>query len=311
MNNPKRTIYIDASLIKDSSCLRKICLKTLDGYKGLGRDHKMEYGSAFHLFTESFYLGASKEAAIMKALEYYTDPSIDIPAGDFRTPEHLLMTCNQYADYWQQESFEIAINANGKPVVEERFCVKVFEDECCEIWLFGKMDVVGRESGLPTIMDHKVTSSYNPDSYLAGYDLSTQLLVYDYGVRALAAEFPATFADYSDPYFLIDGIFISKSKKAQFVRSNQIHFSPEKRRWFKRMLANLCIEISFNALCNADVLYEPTGFLTGACDGRFFKPCEFCGVCREDNLEIAKLKLAGDFEQRPYNPNIYGGESEL
>lgn len=306
----KRKIYIDASLIKSSGCLRAVCLKSLGGYKSFGRDFKMEYGTGFHHFTETFYLTGSKEAAIIKAINYYSNPEIEIPEKDFRTPEHLLMTCNQYAEYWQEESFEIAINAEGKLVVEERFCVRILETDSAEVYLFGKLDVVGRELGQPAVMDHKVTSSYNPDTYLEGYKLSTQLMVYDYGMRRLAADNPTTFGAYADPAFIIDGIFISKSRKAIFQRSDLIKFSPFQRHWFEVMLKNLAEDLAEFSNTKDFRFFPPTGFLTGACDGKYFRPCEFSGICKEHDLEIANLKLAGDFERREYSPAIFDGEEE-
>ena len=104
-------IYLDATTIKESACLRKLCLKAIDGYNE-PPDFKMEYGSAFHIFMKHYTLNGNKEEAILKALRYYTNPRIIIPEKDYRTPEHLLMTCNDYLAYWGADGFVVAINNN-------------------------------------------------------------------------------------------------------------------------------------------------------------------------------------------------------
>lgn len=269
----------------------------------------MEYGTGFHKFVRHYYETGDMASSITKAVQHYSAEDIYIPEKDFRQPQHLMKTCMEYASFWGQDSFQIAINNNGKPVVEERFCIKVYSAEDINIYLFGMIDVAGQEDGKPTVMDHKVTSSNDIDSYLDGYVMSPQLLTYDYAIRRLASENPDTFGQYAEPFFMIDGIFIGKYGTAKFARSVPIQFTEDKRRWFSTMLLLLCKTLAYEFQYESNALYEPTGLLNGSCDGKYFKRCEFFQVCRQDDLDTSRLILSGDFEKRQYGPQIFDEQS--
>src|SRR5438067_11101394 len=92
----RQIIYIDASSLKDSGCLRKFYWSIVKGWQPIKErlDYKIAYGSAFHLFSESWYRGETLKNSVLKAVNYYS-PFVEngLPDMEFRTVDHLYRTC--------------------------------------------------------------------------------------------------------------------------------------------------------------------------------------------------------------------------
>ena len=69
----KLILKIDASLIKESACERRLWYMLCRGLRKRNSNHKMEYGTAVHKALESYYFDGDDEKASNKAIDLNAD----------------------------------------------------------------------------------------------------------------------------------------------------------------------------------------------------------------------------------------------
>lgn len=314
----KKKIYLDSSAFSSLTCPRAFELMVrkglvpLDG--GLANNHKVQYGSAFHLFISHWYNTYDVDASIARAIKCYSQ--VSIPEKDFRTVGHLVSVCTAYLDtYGKSDWIEPIRLKSGKPFVEYTFKFVIYEDDELVIILFGKIDLVGKFKGKVIVTDHKTTAAYNPVEYLEGYQLSSQMMLYTWVLsktaeliarnkRSVLSKDDMKLAEsFRNPYAVIDGIFLQKpsirnenNPPARFLRSEIIDYS-SKRGMFWSLL---CARINDIVRWEREG-YSKDGMLNKSCDGKWGKPCMFHKACKQTAPEDEQAILDTEFNFLAYD----------
>jgi hypothetical protein len=298
---PKKIIYINASLMKESSCLRRLQHISLDGYTNAAKDHKIEYGSAFHVFAADRLKGISTELALKSALTYYTTCGCIVPDNDYRTDIHLAQTCLEYDNIYQFDSFKVLRNKDGSPLVEQVFGWPIYQNESVEVILCGTIDAIGMVGNEVVIMDHKTTGAYNIGEYLEGYNLSVQFMTYQYIVETLARTYPDTFGRMHGVGTMINGVFIKKAG-ATFQRSQIIRYEDHKMKAYESFLMNTVknlVDVHLNAGSLAQQNFT--------CCENIYGKCKFFSACAAPSEESRVMILDNLYVKKDYNPMTLKG----
>lgn len=165
----------------------------------------LQYGSAIHKALEMLYtrktLGSSVTMGEIQ-VEMEKEFSHDVGPGEWRTPEKALDTITRYANkYRGVDNFTVALDGNGKPMVEIPFSYpigqipinatlpyskdlllgeggpeKLYVNTIHVFWT-GKIDMVVEMEGDLWVVDHK-TSSILGGTYWKDFELSQQTIGY-------------------------------------------------------------------------------------------------------------------------------------
>lgn len=308
----KQIIRIDASSLKWSYCMRLFYLSAVEGYKTPLSNNDTEFGSAFHAFKNTLTQTGDLVSSLVAAKEYYSRPMNVKKTKSYLTLSYLLSVCQDYVSHWEnREEFE-TVKFNGKPLSELRFSIPYYTDDSVEIKLCGTIDdICKHKMGCYAIRDFKTTSVGDIDEYFAGYELSTQLMVYYMAVKFYAELYPdSIWSEICRTNFacFIDGVFTrGKDKPAEFKRSNMIFFSQEKVLEFNSMLTEKCKIISkmIQQIKDPNDLPPREGLLNGSCH-TIFGPCKFFRVCAAPDEIAGRYILNNNFTQKEYNPLTHG-----
>lgn len=216
----KYILRYNASLLKESNCLRKVWFIL---FRGLvpsdgDRDFKMDYGTAFHKALRHYYAGGSLDQCIKQAFDYYSKSTI--PESDWRSTSHLINCIMQYAAHWKRAGDLLVpdMAPNGEPMLEISFQYPFYSTPTTDVLLSGTIDFKGTyANAFKVIVDHKATSLLQKEIYLNSYVQSPQLMTYKMIYEML---FPG-----EQVQCLINGIFLKSSNKNDFMRSQLIDFT--------------------------------------------------------------------------------------
>jgi hypothetical protein len=127
--NGKYIIRLDASALKESSCLLRLINISVLGIKETLTYNDTQYGSAFHTFISELHkTGGNFAEAQLKAVEMNERPSTTRGVKSHLSSAHLVKTCIDFTKHFQEnDQFEI-LSLDGKPLVEERFEIPYYED---------------------------------------------------------------------------------------------------------------------------------------------------------------------------------------
>lgn len=289
----KQLVRIDASHFAESSCSRLSWWALVMGLRTPGKDHKMEYGTAFHKALQLYYTNGNEEAAIQAAITHYSQPSVIIPETDWRTVTHLAATLQQYFVEWRGDGLQPITN-NGTPLLEQRFAYPLFATPWVDVLLCGTIDMLATYGGHRVIVDHKTTALTDVDSYLDSYTMSPQLMIYTWVYRRL-------FPQWSPCHAMINGIFLNRSGKNRFKRSSLLAFSDAKLHNIELALMSKARELAsgLDDYRNHGEINFPPNY---TCCERKYGMCRYTPLCRLDDEAMRESIISTDFMQQPYDP---------
>lgn len=287
----------NASLHKESNCLRKVWFRMLRGLGSGTKDFKMEYGTAFHKALELYYGGEKDVAVISKvAFQHYANPEIYIPDNDFRSVAHLVNCIMQYVAFWSGECDQLKpIVADGKAQLERPFSLPLLRTELVDVLAVGTIDMIATMYGQRIIVDHKTTSMSQIESYLNSYVMSPQLMMYKMNHDLLFPDNPLDGC-------VINGIFLSKSNKNTFRRSQVFPFSDNQIANFRMQLVAKVTDIVVafeRAIKTGRVEHFMQNF---SCCEEKFGMCSYLPVCSTQNDEDVESIIATNYTAKTYNP---------
>jgi len=294
----KWIILYDASAHQRSGCLRRVWYQQ---FRGLGhqgnKDYKMEYGTAFHKALVAFYSGKDLSVMLNEASTHYMQPDIYVPDNEWRNVTHLNNCVMQYdREFRGKDLLSPDKDKEGNPTLEYRFAYPYYKTDTVEFMLVGTMDFRGKfASHQPVITDHKVTAAYIPDEYLAQYEMSPQLMMYKMIHDKLFG---------GDIGVMVNGIFINKTNKNVFKRSQIFEFSKVKMDKFEEQLMRQVTSLTFkfeNFLKGhpLDICF-PCNFCE--CKGDYGKMCGYLPICSLDDPDSQEMLIQSEYTKTTYNP---------
>lgn len=294
----KKVYTIDASLLAQADCLRKINYVHNEGLHTDISQYKMDYGNAFHRFRASFRSNKNINEGRKKAVEFFLPRCAVVPENDFRTVDHLMETCLAYGEFYKNDGLT-TVKIKDNLALEFSFCFPYLSTPQYDVVLCGTIDEVGMLDGRPCIVDCKVTALWKKDDFFDNFELDPQFRFYSWILK----QFGLTL-DYLPA--MIDGIFIKKITEkvknkvtgklekavgftgASFARSHLIEYSDKSMEEFEVWLKDKISQI---------IKAEETGIWNPNfnCCNDVYGACEFAKMC--------KGFITPDFYlRREYNP---------
>jgi len=290
----KVVLNLDASLFKQSACLRKIEYITQYGYREKVLSPSLGYGSAFHEYIKVLRRTGNPALAITAAVEFFRPVE-----GDWRTLTHLVDTCTSYhAKVYIRDNFR-AMEFEGHPLVEQKFSFPYYESEHLIVNLCGTIDEIGQmENNEITICDRKTSSMYKTDEYFKAYEMSPQLKFYVMitQMKLELKQIPA----------FIDAVFISENRPTQFKRSELFYYTEEQILSLRRQIDRLIKDIE-DAIKTKHWQQNIT-----QCDKETYtkdKLCKYFRVCSIADTELREHFIERDYIQIPYDPMTFGEQT--
>lgn len=302
----KTELFLDASLLKQSACLRRVYYQGIKGYNLAGNKSPLIFGSALHKFFAAFYETGDADKGIMEAATYMM-AHLEGYNDDFRTMGLLMDTCNKYVAHYRFDQWT-PLKIGETTYVEKRFVFPYYEDSDFIVYLCGTVDLVaydGQSEGY-LVVDHKTSSSPWPDKYLDEYTLSPQLMTYVFVLNKYIGLPDSPFAKIKSVGALINGIFYNKKGKEEnrinFKRSQAIYFTDERLKEFEAGVDHFVARL---VEAKRTGNFPREGLINGSCHAGF--GCDYvkaCSVMREDvSNDILTSPL---FDIRQYNPLTFG-----
>lgn len=337
MTSSKTIIKLDASALKESSCLLRTFYTIHKGYRQAINTIDVQYGLAFHAFVARMKLGNGDfSAAIREAKELFAKPSIMKTKKVYMTEQHLLKTCMDYwtqvamVDEWKTVIHEIqilntpenpeVIGSKLEPLVELKFALPYYQDDEVEVMLCGTIDDICRkgDNGIYAIRDYKTTSSWNIREYMEGYRLSPQLIFYVFIMQLYAKHYPDSIvakivgASGMQLGAMIEGIFLKgEAKSPEFVKSEIFYYKAQQMEEFKFILDCKIKEIvemiwSLKESESMNGTYTPPryGMLNGSCT-TIYGQCKFADACSANDSRAREHVLNNNFIVKAFNPLTY------
>lgn len=311
----KKIIKLNASALKESSCLLRLYLLVIDGYKEKQTTIDIEYGSAFHKFAKHLALGDDVYKAMAEATRYLRDQiesgNCHMGYGKFAktwmTLSHLTGTCHDfYEKVWKSPTrdFEIITSPSKNALVEMTFSIPFLVEDEVEVLIEGTIDSFAKISkGCICLPDYKTTSTTKqPSEYFKQYKLSPQLMLYNWAVRQYAKNYPdSIFAEMCRERIAscIYGIFIGKEKQPEFIRSEMYWYSDEQMEEFEDSLKDVVHAITWYVRNNR--VPKRDGMLNGSC-ASFAKQCMFLPACSSPDRSSFEQILGITFKKQEYDP---------
>lgn len=309
----KLILRIDASALKESSCLRRFYWNVVDGYRTSINTNDIEFGSAFHEFVKVLKENPDRyDLATQAAKERYSVPMETKGGKGYMTMTYLVETCMRFWQQWvEKDNYKTIVGPDGKPLVELKFSYPYYADDQVEVLLCGTIDDICERNGSYAIRDYKTTSVGKRDQYLAGYELSAQLLFYRLILSYYAKTYPESlFAKLhrENAACFIDAIFLQgASKPPEFARSPIFNFPQAQLDEFEQLVNKRILDLV--TYVKAQQLPMREGMINGACQ-TVYGACKFFGACVQKD-EIGRQHILNRyFIQREYNPLKFGAEHE-
>lgn len=290
-NMSKPTYRLDASGCSLTGCWYRYKCRCLDGLKPLSSNNDIEYGNAFAKFLEHWRRTNDFATAVAQAHLYYT--KCNVTNTETKNPAKFLQACVAYADCYANDTFNV-LKIGDEVLVEQTFSWPVYEDDDMILLAEGTIDVIGEQDGRVTICDDKTTGTWNKEEYLRKFEVSHQLLFYNWILTRLAHELPEKFAMFDNCPAMINGIFVTKAG-ATFARSNPIiEFPPRLLRLFRETL-ELTIRDLVKRIKNSMFLRE--GLVNGAC-----RDCPYVKLCSAPDDQAEQFIRDTEFVTVKYSP---------
>ena len=309
--NKKLIIRIDASALKESSCMRRFYWNTIGGYRSKLNTNDIEFGSAFHEFVKVMKQQPDNYAAAVKAAQdRYKVPMEMKSQKQYMTATYLTNLCISFWQEWvAKDDFETIVR-NGNPLVELKFSYPYYADDKVEVLLCGTIDdICKHKHGTYALRDYKTTSVYDSTQYLSAYLLSPQLMFYKMIVDYYGRTYPnSLFGELSQKNIacFIDGVFLAgASKPPTFKRSDVFIFNARQMAEFEQLVHKQVM--SLVEYVKSEVLPIREGMINGACQTVYGK-CKYFNACIQSDELGTQLTLNRHFIQVEYNPLKFGDE---
>ena len=313
-----KTIYIDASAIKQSACFKRFYQTVVDGYRSPFSVYEADYGTAFHLFVSTWKQTGDESEGLRTAIAFLKGvKSTPRPSKSWLSTVHLAGVIAKYLNTYEKDCWKTCyIEAEPKSIaaVEQKFIIPFMREGDAEIVLAGTMDDIcyhTTHKGL-AVRDYKTTSVWDIKNYLKAYALSPQLIFYVYCLKQLNKLYPGKLKlvglDGQIGAF-IDGIFLkSKLEDVVFARSDVFYFKDSDILAFEDLLVILCKKV-LDAYHGRIDGYKPEGIINGACETHYGL-CSFFNVCNAPSKDASDFLLKSSFKQREYNPLKFGEQGQ-
>lgn len=328
----KQIIRLNASSLKEATCIRRLWFKIIDGYKTKRDKVEPIYGIAFHKVTETLALTKDESEAVLAGQSYLQNrlnDGLDIPKGkDYLEVFHLTRSAQAYLAALKTEAMftgtELLINPQTQlPLVEQQFSIPIYADDNYEFLLQGTIDRFVRiRGGCLCIEDFKTTASKDKAAYLSGYKLSHQLRTYVFAVRMLAELYPDNpIAGHlkGNPTIgaRVLGVFLDPKEPTSFAASDVFYEKDMNLPDYYQWLKGLCVELASCLEYNKSTGKLPwaEGEFNGQCQTPFGSGCAFANLCASlpaIGLDAVRALAARSFKQvLPYEPLKVGGGKEI
>lgn len=311
----KQTIRINASALKNATCLLRFYRIVIQGYKRGINSNSIEFGSAGHLFLSQMAITKGDLAkSLSMARDYYrVTPMVIDPTKKYLDEIKLCGTCVTYWQHLQNEDTFKILDSNEGPAVEVTFSNKFYEDDEYIILLEGTIDKIGKfDNGCFAIGDYKFSSIWGSSyedkkrkmiQYFKTHELGCQLRFYLFNLLLKANNEPegSILKEVTKRQVgcFIDAIFHHGKDASEFKRSPIFFFSPEDMHEFEHMLKGFCANLI--SVLKMKSLPPRHGVLNGACGGGFHL-CDFFNVCAAPSDIAREHILKNDFKQAEYLP---------
>lgn len=315
----KTIIRLDASALKESSCLLRTYNTVVKGYRSDLNSIDIMYGLAFHAFIHEMKLCGGKDfsKATQVAVEIFRRPSYMKPKKQWMTEPHMLNTCFSYwnevaaNDEWRTVEHEGIQDYHGTPklikapLVELKFAIPYYQDDFCEVILCGTIDDIARRgaNGAYVIRDYKTTSVWGTQEYFNSYRLSPQLYFYVFIMHEYARLYPdsliADIVKTGSLGAMIEGIFLKGEKPASFEKSEVFFFKPKQLADFKQILDKKIADIV--AMIKSGKPPVKEGLLNGSC-ATLYGACKYANACAAPDEIAAGHVLNNNFITKTYDP---------
>ncbi len=308
----KRIIRINASALKNATCMLRFYRICIEGYKSPVNSNAIEFGSAVHLFLASMAMtGGDLPVSLALARNYFQETPMVIDYQKRYLDDQTL--CNVCVRYWghlqQTDSFKILTTEKNEPAVEVTFSNKFYEDEHFIVLLEGTIDKLGQfDKGAFALGDYKTSAipwgsdrKQKLDDYFRGHEMSCQLRFYRFNIELKARLEPSTLLNELTKNTLgcfIEGIFTSKDE-VEFRRSRIYFYTDDDMKEFVNMLTGFVTTVI--TILKQDTIPPRHGILNGACAGGW-KPCSFINVCNAPDDIAREHVLRNNFIQSEYLP---------
>jgi hypothetical protein len=304
----KITFRLSSTAIGSSSCSLRLYRQTIQGLREKALPARVVYGIAVHKYLDKMYKTANLVESIIAAKKAFSLPKIDNNKSIHLSDEgHMLTTCmNIWAGFIQEDSTFEVLSVDGKPLTEQTFSYKIYEDDFIEVYLEGTLDKIGKfKGGIYAIGDWKTTSSWDNEGYFSQFELSRQLRFYRLATileSRIAPESAIGKIGASKCGVFIDGIFLKPDRNALEVKRSPIYqLSDEVINKFEEILYRFCGELS-NRVKNGTILY-PEGTFNGACEGKWGR-CPYWNLCKTTPA-VSEILEKRDFDIVPWQPQDY------
>lgn len=313
----KPIIFLDASALKESDCLRRLIFITHYGFNKFGPNkflnYKTGYGSAFHKALEYWYKLPIEDRtmeqriiAMELAVKYYDPFSAYVDPnrkGEFRTMQHLTQSLTGYFNLYNPQQDHI------KPIggmLETKFTLPWYNGDKFELVLTGTIDLIASFFGQEIFVDHKTTSAWGtPKDYFNEYRMSVQMMFYSWIIEKLIGRrLPC----------MINGVFLKKPTAkasafdgANFERSDLITFTDSQMEQFNVWVLNRIKQVIdwlefYYDNPQVEHFMKPSPNYA-ACNGKFGL-CGYFNICAcPPELQDSVLRT---MDRVPYSPLLFG-----
>lgn len=280
-------LYVNASLLKISSCSFRIYLTHSLGYK-LKLDPEIPAaGTALHKFCSDKDTGVDHTMAVANAL------SIAPQNPKLRATLMALMNC-------KQPDHPPIVAKNGELFVEQRVEIPwrlyTINGKSYTIVLHGTLDRIICINDVLVIQDYKTSHYYKDEDALRKYEYEIQFEFYKW----LCYEFGHSFltlahANLARQCKLLSQPIVAKmnEKAARWIHGPQRGFTPTKAGLIEELVTSFVEE---TLLPLQDATYVPqSGMLSNSC-----AHCDFRDICHCENEPMKQTLLNANFKQVPY-----------
>lgn len=303
----KTIVRINASSLRNSTCLLRWNRQILQGYYQPRNNAQAVYGIGIHAYLDSMYktgghVGISRE----KALAAFNVPKWPADKQAWLEDEnHFFMTCyHLWNEYVSKDSqFDLVKLPDGNPAAEVTFSLPFFEYGDYQVKLEGTIDKLGKfKGGCYAIGDWKSTAKWDTKTFLADYEMSSQLKFYLLSLKLMARLQPDSVIGQigaTNVGVFVDGIFLKpKVTENTYGRSAVFMHNEQTMDEFEDMLKAAIIRF-LEASSKGELPRQ--GLLNGACGTGNYK-CEYYNICKQKDEAVADMLLMRDFKQKTYNP---------
>jgi hypothetical protein len=188
-----RSIHFDHSITSTfQTCEEKARLAYFLHLAPNKEERPLSYGSAIHAGLHAFDVTGNVDDGVEAFCLHLQGINSQLPIemkndeNERRSVERGTYLIRAYAERWSDDSYEVAIDATGKPMAEIGFSIFLREYEGIPIMLSGKIDCVkkSKQDGQYYNWERK-TSSGSVYSVLQNTRPNHQITIYDYAIKTL------------------------------------------------------------------------------------------------------------------------------